>query len=316
VKLLLAQQYAEEISGYPRPVDGVVRFVPLEAIKRAVDEPVILFLDELDKPRKENRSVVLELLWEKRLRDQELHPETLVVGAMQEVDEAWTADTDTEAIAARLLFISVPYNWEWLEKKTGLDLAYFKQAYSQEVPLPHRPRAGLRQVKFLVDLAFSHPRLIFENRDDLAALAAGLLPSKDVKPFVEALSGGTAIKLEIIARDPEAVRRMVESGNADILLELSPHVAYLCPDPRAWPNLLGKLAELDPTNELVIQAYLRGWEELYSHAENGTARTAWSKKRKDIVEFARAMDAVSKKTARNYLKAYEEYMSGIRGKKA
>jgi hypothetical protein len=34
------------------------------------------------------------------------------------------------------------------------------------------------------------------------------------------------------------------------------------------------------------------------------------------VEFARAMDAVSKKTARNYLKAYEEYMSGIRGKKS
>jgi MoxR-like ATPase len=99
-------------SGYPRPVDGVVKFLPLEAIRRAVEEPVILFLDELDKPRKENRSVVLELLWEKRLRDQELHPETLIVGAMQEVDEAWTADTDTEAIAARLLFISVPYNWE------------------------------------------------------------------------------------------------------------------------------------------------------------------------------------------------------------
>jgi hypothetical protein len=316
VKLLLAQQYAEEISGYPRPVDGVVKFLPLEAIRKAVEEPVILFLDELDKPRKENRSVVLELLWEKRLRDQELHPETLIVGAMQEVDEAWTADTDTEAIAARLLFISVPYNWEWLERKTGLDLAYFKQAYSQEIPLPHRPRAGLRQVKFLVDVAFSHPRLIFENREDLAALAAGLLPSKDVKPFVEALSGGTAIKLEIIARDPEAVRRMVESGNTDILLELSPHVAYSCPDPKAWPELLGKLAELDPTNELVIQAYLRGWEKLYSHAENGTVRTAWSKKRRDIVEFARAMDAVSKKTARNYLKAYEEYMSGIRGKKS
>jgi hypothetical protein len=170
-------------------------------------------------------------------------------------------------------------------------------------------------VKFLIDLAFSHPQLIFENRDDLAALAAGLLPRKDVKPFVEALSEGTAIKLEIIARDPEAVRRMVESGNTDILLELSPHVAYSCPDPKAWPNLLGKLADLDPTNELVIQAYLKGWEELYSHSENGTVRTAWSKKRRDIVEFAQAMDAVSKKTARNYLKAYEEYMSGIKRKK-
>jgi len=313
VKILLAQQYAEEISGYPRPVDGVVKFLPLEAIRKAVEEPVILFLDELDKPRKENRSVVLELLWEKRLRDQELHPETLIVGAMQEVDEVWTADTDTEAIAARLLFIGVPYNWEWLEKKTGLDLAYFKQTYSQEVPLPHRSRAGLRQVKFLIDLAFSHPRLPFEGKDDLAALAAGLLPNKDVKPFVEALSGGTAIRLEIIAKGPEAVRRMVESGNADVLLELSPHVAYSCPDPRAWPELLHKLAEMDPTNELAIQAYLKGWEELYSHAENGTVKTAWSKTRKDIVEFAKAMDQVSKATARNYLNAYEEYVG--RGKK-
>ena len=315
VKLLLAQQYAEEISGYPRPVDGVVKFVPLEGIKRAVEEPVILFLDELDKPRKENRSVVLELLWEKRLRDQELHPETLIVGAMQEVDEAWTADTDTEAIAARLLFIAVPYSWEWLEKRTALDLTYFKQTYTQEVPLPHRPRAGLRQVKFLIDLVFSHPRLLFEGRDDLAALAAGLLPGKDVKPFVEALSGGTAIKLELIARDPEAVRRMEESGDADVLLELSPYVAYLCSDPKAWPELLYKLAEIDPTNEMTIQAYLKGWEKLYSHAENGIVRTAWSKTRKDLVEFARAIDRVSKKTARNYLKAYVEYMGGIRGKR-
>jgi hypothetical protein len=66
---------------------------------------------------------------------------------------------------------------------------------------------------------------------------------------------------------------------------------------------------------LAIQAYLKGWEELHSHAENGTVRTAWSRTRKDIVEFAKAMDQVSKKTASNYLKAYEEYMSGIKRKK-
>ncbi len=44
-------------------------------------------------------------------------------------------------------------------------------------------------------------------------------------------------------------------------------------------------------------------------------KTAWSKTRKDIVEFAKAMDQVSKKTAHNYLKAYEDYMSGIRRKR-
>jgi hypothetical protein len=64
---------------------------------------------------------------------------------------------------------------------------------------------------------------------------------------------------------------------------------------------------------LAIQAYLKGWEELYSHAKDGTVRTAWSKTRKDIVEFAKAMDQVSKATARNYLNAYEEYVG--RGKK-
>jgi hypothetical protein len=69
------------------------------------------------------------------------------------------------------------------------------------------------------------------------------------------------------------------------------------------------LAEIDPTNEMAIQAYLKGWEELYSHSGNGTVKTAWSKTRNDIVEFAKAMDQVSKATARNYLNAYEEYVA-------
>ncbi len=104
-------------------------------------------------------------------------------------------------------------------------------------------------MKFLVDLAFRHTSLLFE---DLAALVAGLLPAKDVEPFMKTILGRNAIRLATAARDPEAVRRIIEMGSADTLLELSPHVAYYCPDPKAWPEILCRLAEIDPTNEMTV----------------------------------------------------------------
>jgi hypothetical protein len=240
-----------------------MKFLPLEEIAKAAERPVVLFLDELDKPRKESRSTVLELLWEKRLRGVRLHPQTVLIAAMQPVDEAWASDEDMMAITARLLFLPVTHDWSFLERRWGVDMEYFRQRHTPQVKVPTSGTASLRQVNYLLSLVARYPDLLIDREEDLVKLAAGLLPAADVTPFIKTLGKLWQLKPEIIAEDPEAVRKVIAQGKQESLMELAPYVLVKCPDPEAWPLLLDRLVDLDPTNRLVEQAYYKSTQYLF-----------------------------------------------------
>jgi len=123
VRLLLQTYLPDEILGVPRAVQveiltGETSYITRwtmpeweEKVRTASKiKPVILFLDELDKPTSDAISAVLTLLSNRTIRDRELPDNVIIVGAMQNVpyDEAELIDDRTkEALFRRLFFIPI-----------------------------------------------------------------------------------------------------------------------------------------------------------------------------------------------------------------
>jgi hypothetical protein len=123
VRLLLQTYLPDEILGVPRAVQVEIFTGETSHITRwtmpeweekvrtaSREKPVILFLDELDKPTSDAVSAVLTLLSNRTIRDRELPDNVIIVGAMQNVpyDEAELIDDRTkEALFRRLYFIPI-----------------------------------------------------------------------------------------------------------------------------------------------------------------------------------------------------------------
>ena len=123
VRLLLQTYLPDEILGVPRAVQVEILTGETSHITRwtmpeweekvriaSRVKPVILFLDELDKPTSDAVSAVLTLLSNRTIRDRELPDNVIIVGAMQNVpyDEAELIDDRTkEALFRRLFFIPI-----------------------------------------------------------------------------------------------------------------------------------------------------------------------------------------------------------------
>jgi MoxR-like ATPase len=108
--LLLQSMLPEDVLGLPKAVAGVTKWTLPAWAQQLRDRPGLLFLDELDKPRPDVVAAVLTLIWELRLRDVQLHPETVIVTAMQPVlPSVWRHDETLKALAARLVFLPVGY---------------------------------------------------------------------------------------------------------------------------------------------------------------------------------------------------------------
>ena len=108
VTLLLQTMLPEDLLGLPRVVRRETFWALPDWVRSAAERPHVLFLDELDKPRPEVIAATLTLIWDLEVRGTKLHPDTIVVGAMQPVDrELWLSDETLRALAARLVFIPV-----------------------------------------------------------------------------------------------------------------------------------------------------------------------------------------------------------------
>lgn len=87
--LILSQCEPTDIGGYPiAQPNGSVDRLPLGAIKKACDGPVILFLDELTTAPPAVQAASLRLIHERVAGDRELHPGTRLVAAQNPVNEA------------------------------------------------------------------------------------------------------------------------------------------------------------------------------------------------------------------------------------
>jgi hypothetical protein len=103
----LAQMTEGDIIGLPELVDGVTRFCPVDWILRACREPVALFLDEINRATIEVQQCAFQLVLDRELNGNKLHPETRIFCAVNaspeyqvnEMDPAlldrfWTVDLE------------------------------------------------------------------------------------------------------------------------------------------------------------------------------------------------------------------------------
>lgn len=116
--LLLAGRQPEDIQGIPIPDRDSKRTWDTLPDWFDPSAPCVLFLDELDKASSELHNTILTLLWDQSLRGETLHPDTIIITAMQEVDTSeFLATTTGRGIAARLAFYPLSQDWNWLAAK-------------------------------------------------------------------------------------------------------------------------------------------------------------------------------------------------------
>lgn len=103
----LAQMTEGDIIGLPELVDGVTRFAPVDWLLRACREPVVLFLDEINRATIEVQQCAFQLVLDRELNGHKLHADTRIFCAVNasaeyqvnEMDPAlldrfWTVDLE------------------------------------------------------------------------------------------------------------------------------------------------------------------------------------------------------------------------------
>ena len=103
----LAQMTEGDVIGLPELVDGVTRFCPVDWLLRACREPVTLFLDEINRATIEVQQCAFQLVLDRELNGNKLHPDTRIFCAVNaspeyqvnEMDPAlldrfWTVDLE------------------------------------------------------------------------------------------------------------------------------------------------------------------------------------------------------------------------------
>ncbi len=131
VRVLLHSMLQEEVLGLPRVIDNKTVWSIPDWVQ---DDPAIYFFDELDKVSQEELGVVLTLFAEKRVRNKELHPDSVVISAMQPIaSDSWSDETGV-ALRARCAFfpISSDVGWQYIRQTENVDLPF----KNEEIWLP------------------------------------------------------------------------------------------------------------------------------------------------------------------------------------
>jgi hypothetical protein len=94
-------------------------------------EPAVIFLDELNNARQDVESAMLQLVYENRIHTHRLHPDSIVVAAINPATEEYTtANTMSAALVKR--FVVIPFEplpeevIEWGEKTGKYDSEFIK----------------------------------------------------------------------------------------------------------------------------------------------------------------------------------------------
>jgi hypothetical protein len=256
VRLLLGTMLPEDVLGLPRVIRGATRWAKPDWAEQACRQPVLLFLDELDKARTETYGAVLTLLAERLVRDQPLHPETVVIAAMQPVDpDAWLSDETGRALSARLLFVPVAYDWDWLGDKLGVNLAGLP---TPAVNVPVLPEPSPRQVEWWASFARQHPNLA-------EPAGFGLFPEPIVKWLLERLASAPSLKATDVVSAICADPALLGTLSVPECIELAPDLMERG-SPAVWEELLVRVWTAGGPDE--ASAFLRRtYEELAKRAQ-------------------------------------------------
>jgi frataxin-like iron-binding protein CyaY len=250
LRVLPGTETPEDLLGYPRAIrsgDGtwVVQPLPREELHRAVQEPLVLLVDELDKAREETLSALLTLFAERRVRNLTLHPGSVIVAAMQPVEPAvWLASKTGEALAARLLFIPCTAGeaWSHLRDRYGLSLKFLPET---ETPvLPILPKPSPRVIEYALNLAREMLTAGVSDEEILSTLRGCLEPHFAAELLDEVKSSDLYDPFDRLA----AEGRLREWAAAAPAGELVPHLIDCAK--HDWPATVAAiervLVELDP----------------------------------------------------------------------
>jgi len=80
----LSQMTEGDIIGLPSLADGTTRFVPVDWVVKAANEPVVLFLDEINRATIEVQQCAFQLVLDREINGVKLHPETRLYAAINE----------------------------------------------------------------------------------------------------------------------------------------------------------------------------------------------------------------------------------------
>ena len=111
----LAQMTEGDIIGLPELKDGVTRFCPVDWILRACKEPVALFLDELNRATVEVQQCAFQLVLDRELNGNKLHPETRIFCAINASADYQVNEMDP-ALLDRFWTVDLcPTEKDWIE---------------------------------------------------------------------------------------------------------------------------------------------------------------------------------------------------------
>ncbi len=177
--ILPATEEPTDLLGYPRPEEyegiPVIRHLLREELLLAVEQPCLIFIDELDKAREETHAALLTLLASREVRGRKLHEESLVVCAMQPVDRGIFLATKTgEALSARLVFLDATgMGRNYLEKRYSI--SYDKIIESPSIELPILGEVRPRQAHWGTEAVFAAAKLGW-NDEQIVELLCGVIP--------------------------------------------------------------------------------------------------------------------------------------------
>ena len=78
----LSQMSEGDIIGLPIITDGITKFAPTDWYKKACEQPVVLFLDELNRATREIMQAAFQIVLDRTLNGHKLHPETRIFTAV------------------------------------------------------------------------------------------------------------------------------------------------------------------------------------------------------------------------------------------
>lgn len=149
-----------------------------------LDDPFVLFFDEVDKGSRENLDGMLTAFstLERRVRDTVFHPEVFIVAAMNPPQRPLP-----EPLLARMLMIPFPYDWnEYIQGLPKDVQAMVRKLYQpDQIKFPERPKSpgSLLTLRHWFDLP-----AFWENRALQQLVVRGLFPEQMVPGVIEEIS--------------------------------------------------------------------------------------------------------------------------------
>ena len=111
----LSQMQEGDLIGLPELVDGVTRFAPPDWYMRACREPVVVFLDELNRAVPELQQCAFQIILDRELNGHKLHPETRVFAAINEGDDFQVNEMDPALLRRFFVADLEPTTQDWLD---------------------------------------------------------------------------------------------------------------------------------------------------------------------------------------------------------